>query len=299
MIRIGHVRYLNTLPLVEGLAAWREAELVQAVPAALAPMLTGEDVARSPRIDVGLCSVVDAVRSRVPLALIPAGMIGCDGPTLTVRLYSAVPWARVTRVHADTDSHTSVVLAQVLLRRRHGVMAEVVEFDAERHEAVGAVDGPRQAGWEARPTKAPHWPETLLVIGDKVVTDPPPAGRYAHQMDLGEAWREWTGLPFVYAMWMCRAAEAGTPAVRLAGEVLARQRQRNTVRLDWLVDRYAGERGWPADLARRYVGELLRYAVGPREREAVERFVSEAREAGLIAGGAVRWAERRAMSDER
>jgi chorismate dehydratase len=291
-LRIGHVRYLNTLPLVEGLSAWREVELVQAVPAALAPMLTGEGGGEAEgggerRIDIGLCSVIDVARSSEPLTLIPSGMIGCDGPTLTVRMYSAVPWDRVTRLYADTESHTSVVLARVLLKRRFGVTPEVVDYDAVRHAEAGQSGSPGSAGGAGG--AGGFWPETLLIIGDKVVTDAPPAERYPHQMDLGEAWHEWTGLPFVYAMWMCRSADAGKPAVRLAAELLERQRLRNTVRLDWLVARYAGERGWPAALAGRYVGELLRYGVGPREREGVLRFLGEAAELGLAARVAPEW----------
>ena len=51
-----------------------------------------------------------------------------------------------------------------------------------------------------------------LLIGDKVVTDAPPTDRYPHQMDLGEAWKDLTGLPFVYAMWMCRGPRTGDQA---------------------------------------------------------------------------------------
>jgi chorismate dehydratase len=262
-LRIGHVRYLNTLPLVEGLHAWREVELVQAVPAELAPMLWQQP---APAIDVGLCSVIDAARSPIPLTLIPAGMIGCEGPTLTVRLCSAVPWQEVRRLHADTDSHTSVVLARILLKRRFGVEPEIIDFDAVKHEE------------HAPNARANYWPETLLIIGDKVVTDAPPTDRYPHQLDLGEAWHAYTGLPFVYAVWMARSADtaAQDSPLRLVADLLARQRARNTHRLDWLVDRYATQRGWPPNLARHYVGHLLRYTVGPRERDAVARFLHEA-----------------------
>jgi len=274
--RLGFVQYLNTLPLVEGLGTWREVELVPAVPAKLSGLL------RAGSIDVGLCSLVDAAATdpaAEPLTLVPAGMIGCDGPTLTVRLFSAVPLERVTVLHADTESHTSVVLAQILLRQRFGARPTVRDFDATAHTAHTAPGTPA----------TPHWPETLLIIGDKVVTDPPPADRYPHQLDLGEAWHAWTGLPFVYGMWMCRSVDAASTRVAVIAEMLERQRLRNTLRLDWLVDRYASTRGWPADLARRYVGEYLRYAVGPRERAAVTRFFAEAASLGTLPATQPRW----------
>ncbi|MDX2016219.1 MAG: MqnA/MqnD/SBP family protein [Planctomycetota bacterium] len=125
----------------------------------------------------------------------------------------------------------------------------------------------------------------MLLIGDKVVTDAPPEERYPFQLDLGEAWKAWTGLPFVYAMWVCRRAEAGSECVRLAAAALDRQRRHNRTRLDWIIATRAPQARWPLDLARRYVGELLRYEVGDREREAVGRFWAEARGVGLLPDG--------------
>ncbi|MBL8759428.1 MAG: menaquinone biosynthesis protein [Phycisphaerae bacterium] len=289
--RIGMVKYLNTLPLVQGLEAWREAELHAAVPSKLAGMLAGDPASgREPEVDVALVSVIDAARSAVPLAMLPVGMIGCEGPTLTVRLFSAVPPERIGAVHADTDSHTSVALCRVILARAYGVKPEVIDFDARERVALG-----RRGGGVG--TEEPEWPETLLLIGDKVVTDSPPAVRYPHQLDLGEAWKALTGLPFVYAVWMCRAADAGSADVGLIADMLDRQRRRNTSRLDWIVDRLAAERGWPPDLARTYLGSLLRYEVGPREREAVVRFFDEAAGLGLIAPTVPRWAEARRVRE--
>ena len=266
-VRIGYVKYLNTLPLVEGLDAWLEVELVPAVPSRLGDMLHAGE------IDVSLSSVIDFARSPVPLAFLPVGMIGCDGPTLTVRLFSAVPFARVTAVHADTDSHTSVALAQVVLESLHNVRPKLIDFDArERVETSNA--------------KMTEWPETMLLIGDKVVTDCPPAVRYPYQLDLGDAWHATTALPFVYAMWMCHKAsvEPFSPkrvAIEAAMRVLDRQRRRNIMRTSWIIEQYASQRRWPADLARRYVTEFLRYSVGQRERLAVARFLDAASGLGL------------------
>jgi chorismate dehydratase len=282
-VRIGCVRYLNTLPLVQGLSAWRDAQVVSAVPSRLIGLLL------EGRIDLGLVSVVDVACSPEPLAIIPAGLIGCDGPTLTVRLYSAVPMERVRRLHADTDSHTSVALARIILARTYGRgEVEVAGFDASgRAAASGGGDG---AG-----AGADGWPETLLLIGDKVVTDAPPEERYPHALDLGQAWKDLTGLPFVYAAWMCRAAalreEASAARIRAAAAVLDRARRRNRMRADWVAAAGASARGWPEDLARRYVGAYLRYDVGAREREAVERFLGEAAALGLAPASAPAWAD--------
>lgn len=266
--RIAAVRYLNTAPLIEGLEKLADVELKPCVPSRIVTELC------EGRADVGLASIIDSVHAPTPLTLLPVGMIGCDGPTLTVRLFSKVPLEAITQVHADLDSHTSVVLTQVLLWRLHGIRPRITGFDAARATTGGD-----------------RWPQSVLLIGDKVVTDAPPAAAWPHQLDLGESWKSLTGLPFVYAMWMCRRGEEESPAVRLARDVLDRQRRHNATRLDWIVSRRAADAGWPEPLAQEYLGRLLRYQVGVRERAAVAAFLEAARELGLTDGRSVEWAD--------
>lgn len=273
-VKVAQVRYLNTRPLVEGLEGTEGLELVPAAPSHIAGMV------RRGEADVGLASVIDFVRGGEPLAVLPVGMIGCDGPTMTVRLYSSRPIDQIDRFWADTESHTSVVLCQVLLSRRTGRVPEVLDFHARERIAGG---------------EAGEWPEAMLLIGDKVVTDSPPAVRYPHQLDLGEAWKAETGLPFVYAAWMCRASDAESPRIAEAAALLDRQLRHNLTRLDWLVETRAPEHRWPADLARRYVTELLRYEFGARERQGMERFLGLASELGLAPPRDLRWVDWRGV----
>jgi chorismate dehydratase len=277
--RVACVRYLNTLPLVDGLEGVAGLEVVSTAPSRIAPMVGRGEA------DLGLGSIIDVARSATGLALLPVGMIGSDGPTMTVRVFSRVPMEAVSRVHADVESHTSTALCQIVLERLHGTRPEVVDFDArERIERT-------PSGAAERPTEEQAWPETMLLIGDKVVVDAPPDEEYPHQLDLGLAWRHLTGLPMVYAMWMCRAGEAGDRRVQLAADLLDRQRRRNATRLDWIVSRRACEHGWPLERARRYVGSMLRFEVGAREIEAVRVFLEEAARAGLAPRHEVRVAE--------
>jgi len=272
--RIVSVSFLNAAPLTEGLAGVAGVELQTAVPSRIAGVLERAEA------DVGLVSLIDALRTDTPLALLPVGGIGCRGATLTVRLFSAVPPGRITTLHADADSNTSVALARVLLREIHGVEPAVIEFDARERAPAAHDAGPDEA-----------WPETLLLIGDKVVTDSPPAVRYPHQIDLGELWHERTGLPFLYAAWACRAEDADTQRVRTAAALLDRARRRNTHRLDWLVTRHAEDGRWPTDLARRYVGELLRYEIDDGARAGAAAFAERAHAMGLCPRREPTWAE--------
>ncbi len=276
--RIGYVRYLNTWPLVEGLGKLGLLELTAAVPSKIIGMLERDEV------DLGLASVVDAARSDLDLVVFPVGMIGCDGPTFTVRLFSRVPAAEVARVHADTDSHTSACLCQVILARTGAGVPALVDFDARERYAVsgGADDG--------------QWPQAMLLIGDKVITDPPPSDLYPFQLDLGQAWKDLTGLPFVYAAWMCRADRA--EALWTAADLLDRQRRHNLTRLDWIARQRGPEHRWPVDEARRYLGEFLKFDLGPREREGAERFLAECAALGLVRSRPLTWADAAAAHGE-
>jgi len=253
--RIGCVSYLNALPLIDGIDTQAAGPAVTYdVPSRLIKSLeTGA-------VDIALCPVIDYHRSKLALEIVPVGGIGCEGPTLTVRLFSQIPFQEITQIHADGDSHTSVVLLQVLLHERYGVLPKIVGYN------------PGQAD-----PKNPL-PQAALLIGDKVVTSPPPAEHYPHQMDLGEAWHALTNLPFVFAVWM-------TPTGLNLGNlptILQAQRQRNATRTDQIADQYAHRHGWEHGLARRYLGQMLRYDINQPQLNAIEKFSTMAHRLGLI-----------------
>lgn len=255
--RIGCVGYLNAKPLIEGLEGLADPAVRLDVPSALlAGLETGE-------VDIALCPVIDYYRSSEPLVAVPVGCIASDGPTQTVRLFSRVPIDAITHVHADIDSHTSVALLRVLFDALHSKTSEVVPFDA-LHDVTQGKRTPEH--------------EAMLLIGDKVVTNAPPAETYAYQMDLGEAWKGLTGLPFVFAIWMARQ---GVDLGELP-RVLDQQRQRNAQNTDAIADRHAASHGWEIDNARNYLGRVLSYAVGPAHVQAIELFADKAARLGLI-----------------
>ena len=255
--RIGCVGYLNAKPLIEGLEGLADPAVRLDVPSALLTDLeTGE-------VDIALCPVIDYYRSVEPLVMVPVGCIASDGPTQTVRLFSRVPIGSITRVHADVDSHTSVALLCVLFDALHGKALDVVPFDA-LHDVTRGKRTPEH--------------EAMLLIGDKVVTNAPPAETYAYQMDLGEAWKGLTGLPFVFAIWM---AKRGVGLGDLP-QTLDRQRQLNAQNTDAIADRHAQSHGWAIDNARNYLGRVLSYAVGPAHLQAIELFAEKAAQLGLI-----------------
>ncbi|MEX2672829.1 MAG: menaquinone biosynthesis protein [Phycisphaeraceae bacterium] len=251
---VGCVSFLNARPLIDGLDDHHELTVRYDVPSALLEDLTAGEV------DLALCPVIDYQLSDKPLTIVPVGGIGCDGPTLTVRLFSRVPLERVTHVLADTHSHTSVVLLRLLMQELYGnaITVESLDHDTSIDWATG--------------------PEAVLLIGDKVVTASPPDELYAHQLDLGSAWKTLTGLPFVFAVWMMRADET----LGSAPAVLDNQRSANADRIEDIAAACAERHGWTVQLATHYMRDLLRYTVGPRELQAMQEFWARAAKWNLI-----------------
>ena len=260
VLRVGCVSFLNARPLIDGLVddgGKRAIDLKLNVPSGLLADL------EQGAADVALCPVIDYYRSRTPLVILPTGGIASRGQTLTVKLYSRVPIEKITTVYADTDSHTSVALLQVVLARAYDIRPAIIDFNAREQTAERRIVDD---------------PPTVLLIGDKVVTAAPNETGYPHQLDLGEAWRILTDRPFVFAVWMARRdAMLGDGPQRLEACM-----RRNVGRIDELVDQHAEAHGWPRALARRYLGELLHYEIGPAELDAIETFARYANNLGLI-----------------
>jgi chorismate dehydratase len=237
--RLGGVSFLNSKPLLLALESDPTIRLTLDVPSRLV------DGLRSAAFDAALLPVIDYQRLD-DLRIIPAGGIGSDGATLTVRIFSPVPIEEIQTLAFDSDSHTSVALARIILAERYGLR-------------------PRAGDGGAR-----------LLIGDKVVLNEP-AGM-PHQLDLGAAWKELTGMPFVFAVWTARGGvELGDLPRKLESA-----KHWGMERIESIIERFAVPAGWPADLARQYLTRNLQFDIGPAQLRAMERFYELAAAHGII-----------------
>lgn len=246
-IRIASVNYLNARPLIWGLERDRDVELSLDVPSRLIESL------RTGACDVALLPVIDYQRMD-GLVLLPAGGIGCDGHTLTVRLFSRTPIPQIDTLACDPDSHTSVALARIVLAEQYNLRPEFIDLT----RATG------RSG------------EARLLIGDKVICDEPPG--FEHQLDLGHAWKQMTGLPFVFAAWMARDGVD----LRDISSRLQRAREAGIGQIEQLVTRYAVPRGWPAGIAIQYLSVYLKYEIAEPQLRAMNRFFELAAKHAII-----------------
>ena len=173
---MGAVSYLNTKPLIYGFENGMmhdKIELTFDYPARVASKLIDDE------IDIGL----------IPVAAIPAlkedhivsdFCIACDGEVASVCLFSDVPVTEIKTVLLDYQSRTSVALLKILLKE-HWKISPILIQGEESYES-------RITGTTAG-----------LVIGDRALTQ---RTKSTFSYDLGLAWKEMTGYPFVFAAWV-------------------------------------------------------------------------------------------------
>jgi chorismate dehydratase len=253
-IRVGAVNYLNTKPLICDLEQISpEVELILDVPSRLADRLAAQE------LDVALIPVIEYFRAG-NYTIVPDISIATRGPVLSVTLFSRVPWTAIRRVALDAGSRTSAALTQVLLRKRYGMAPEVIALPLDHHAEDADADA-------------------VLLIGDRAMRACLPG--YAHAYDLGQEWYDWTGLPFVYAVWAVRpGAELGRVA-----QALAESKRRGLARTGLIAHQEAPRLGLDPGFCRRYLSTILHFDLGPREQAGLHRYYTLACELGLAPGG--------------
>lgn len=252
--RIGSVPYLNAAPLVYGLGD----SVRLAPPSQLAQWL------RRGEVDAGLVSITEVLEQDLYDVVDGVGVVS-DGPVYSVYLAHYGPLESLRRVACDPASLTSVRLLQWLLAHR-GLRPEFVRMDAS-----------------AAPERAVA--DAFLLIGDPAIAfrkSPEAAASGVQVWDLGAAWKEATGLPFVYAVWAVRRdriSERLIRSLREAGESGRRD-----------LDEIIRERP-EFDVATRtqYLRHHIRHVIGDRERQGAARFAAGLNERGIAATVPLRW----------
>ena len=250
-LRIGAVSFLNTRPLVHGLASSSpEYSLSFDPPSTLAEKL------RLGEIDVGLIPVVEHLRG-VGEAIVPGIGIASDGPVRTVKLFSRVPFEALQYVAVDGRSRTSIALLRILLAECHGVTPDFYSFRADLPQMLKT-----------------H--EAALLIGD----DAFPETGAPYIWDLGQAWKQLTGLPFVYAVWTLNHGVDPDRVTALLGNALSS----GLAHLDDIARQYAGTAGLGEAGVRSYLCDTLHYVLSDRDLQGIQTFERWCARYNLVAG---------------
>jgi chorismate dehydratase len=216
-MRVGRIPYINCYPVYgaidRGVVALG-ATLVDGTPTRLNRCMAAGS------LDVSVVSAVEYARCSERYLLLPDLAISCEGPVRSVLLFSTRPATELggRRLLASRSSMTSVALLELLFRNVWHCAPQFVPADAEISDI-------------ARFGEEPH--DARLVIGDAALLlrargrggGPPDVGggvpSYAHVYDLGAEWQRWTGLPFVFAVWVAQRTTAVAAALGVHAGLIA------------------------------------------------------------------------------
>lgn len=246
MLRVGRIPYINCSPVYgaidRGLVPF-DGTLVDGVPTELnAQMSEGT-------LDLSVVSAVEYARDAERYLLLPELAISCNGPVQSVMLFSQRPVAELdgARVLVSKSSMTSVALLEMLFANVWRATPEFVPGNAEVADIEGFAAEPHAA---------------RLVIGDAALllheagdADSPWPTLYPHRYDLGEAWKRWTGLPFVFAVWVAQRSTPVRESMAAHAALLA-SRDWGLAHLDLLATQAAQTSGVGQERCRNYLSGL-------------------------------------------
>lgn len=242
-VRLTAVNYINTKPFIYGLiqsGMEDELEMYKDIPAVCADKLIKDEV------DIALIPVA-ALANLKNHYIVSDYCIGCDGEVKTVCLYSNNPIEEVNRIYLDTHSRTSAALTKVLVKeywKKENIDYKPI-YEIER--AVMDDDS------------------AILAIGDKTIGM---ESNYRFTYDLGVAWKDMTGLPFVFAAWVSN--KKLEPAFITRFNAALAQGLRHIPELLFILP----EQDSDFDL-KKYFEENISYKLDEPKKEALRLFMSK------------------------
>ena len=251
MVRIGAVTYLNSRPLVQHLGRllpWASISLDY--PSRLADQLA------SGQLDAALIPSVEYFR-RPGYEVISDACVAARGEVMSVRLYCRVHPGQIRTLALDEGSRTSAALTRVILAEHFGVFPDSEPLPLEATTADTTADA-------------------VLLIGDRAMHAP--AERFARVIDLGEFWYEWTGLPFVFAMWVARR-DSKTEGLE---ETLSHARDLGVEDIASIARTEAPRLGLSETTAFTYLTQNLHYHMTSAERSGLRLFCELAAQHHLV-----------------
>jgi chorismate dehydratase len=267
-MRVGRIPYINCYPVYGAIDRGIvpvPAELVSGTAADLNDLLAAGE------LDLSVVSAVEYARNAAAYHLLPDLAISCDGPVHSVKLFARRPPEELggATVLRTASSRTSVLLLELLCRHRWRVAPRFATVRAEPSDldALG---------------RMPH--DAVLVIGDAALLLAA-RERYPVQVDLGEVWRDWTGLPFVFAVWAARRT-ADELRVRDIHTRLLESRSWGLANLALLADQAWATTGIPREICRAYLDDLD-YGFSYRHLAGLTDFFRRLAQDGLVPDGSL------------
>lgn len=207
-MKIGEIRYANVYPIFYYLKKIKEYDFVRGTPSFLNKMI------REGGVDVGVCSSIEYARNPGKYVIIPDISISSVGDVKSVCLFSSrkIENLENATVFLTEESGTSVVLLKILLKYYFNVKVYFTNnFDDS---------------------------DAVLLIGDKALFSYY-NNDYKYVYDLGFHWFQFSGYPFVFALWIADSKWEGTEDIKRLHKNLVNIKVNSQKNLAALLEEYS------------------------------------------------------------
>jgi chorismate dehydratase len=267
-MRLGRIPWINASPVNAAMDRGIVTPPETVVSATAAEL---NDLLAAGELDLSVISAVEYARDAAAYHLLPNLAISCDGPVHSVALFSKRPIAELhgATVLRSASSRTSHLLLELICRHVWQIEPRFATARAEAGDltVLGSL---------------PH--DAVLVIGDAAL-HLRASGVYPVFEDLGTAWKAWTGLPFVFAVWAARR-DADRDAALDVHRRLLESRAWGMAHLDLLAEEAGARTGIPVATCRAYLGDLD-YDLSYRHLAGLTEFFGRLAGDGLVPDGSL------------
>ena len=241
-IKVAAVPYLNALPLYVGLP-----KILPEVMIYYLPPVEAAQALRAGKVDIGLIPIFSLLHSGIKdIVALPDLGICCKGEVLSVFIGSRSPLDQINEIYLDPESQTSAALIRIL----------APEFFSKSVKFLSTLPGYEKEIFGKR---------AGLIIGDRALKL---REQFPYRLDLGKAWNEFTGFPFVFALWAINRENAQpriVDALRLSAQLGLQKKSE-------ITSNWSKANGVPEIMAKRYLEEHIYYQVGSKEQQGIKHF---------------------------
>ena len=264
LLRLGSIRYINSLPVDLGLLKKvipLNARIVQGSPMRLNELILSDE------LDVSPVSLFWFALHSEKFYLLPDLSISSESAVHSVLLFSHYPLSDLKgkKIAVCDEGSTTPALLEILCRQRYGFVPDLHKVSSNFGQIPEGFDAILLLGDLALSRKASLSDRTILVT------------------DLAEEWHAWTGTPFVFAVWVVRREffSRYPDSALAAHQALLRSREWGTEHFEEVVRHSREKTELGEDLLRFYFSNL-RYRLDEPAKKGILIFLEYAAQCGLL-----------------
>lgn len=261
--RVGHIQFINCFPLFYGLIEKKfllDIDLIKGTPKDLSNMLEAN------LLDMAAIPSLKYAKNYRDYVLMPDISVSCDGEVKSIYLFSKVPIQDLhhKRIALTNTSATSQALLRIIMARKYEAVPEYFDSIPELRAMLMEADA-------------------ALLIGDDALRAKYKTSDSLYVYDLGQEWKNMTGLPMVFAVWAIRRefAENHLDQVKLIYDAFCDSMAYSLENIEDVARKASQWEDFPPEYLVEYF-QTLRFDFDVSKQEGLMEYYRQAHSMGLL-----------------